>query len=175
MSDLPERQQRHQLYNSARSLSLPSVPSTSWSSEKVPSSQPDSKGKRKASNSPTERSPIPVIKRSHSSGSSTISPPSSTNMSSRSSDKKHSSSKHSNSKTSSSKSSSKHSSSSSRTSDRSPDDWSEVAEPDERRRIQNRIAQRKFRKCSDNLVRVLGLMLVVRGKGTGDPRSRQLG
>jgi hypothetical protein len=28
------------------------------------------------------------------------------------------------------------------------DDWSEVTEPEERRRIQNRIAQRKFRKTS---------------------------
>lgn len=42
-------------------------------------------------------------------------------------------------------SSSKHGSSSSRHQPKS-DDWSDVTEPDERRRIQNRIAQRKFRK-----------------------------
>lgn len=50
---------------------------------------------------------------------------------------------------SSSSSSKKHSSSSSSSKHRSKgDDWSDVTEPEERRRIQNRIAQRKFRRCS---------------------------
>lgn len=40
----------------------------------------------------------------------------------------------------------KHSSSSSSKAKSKCDDWSEVTEPEERRRIQNRIAQRKFRK-----------------------------
>lgn len=47
----------------------------------------------------------------------------------------------------SSSSSKKHSSSSSSKHHSKGDDWSEVTEPEERRRIQNRIAQRKFRKC----------------------------
>lgn len=48
---------------------------------------------------------------------------------------------------SSSSSSKKHGSSSSSSKHHSKgDDWSEVTEPEERRRIQNRIAQRKFRK-----------------------------
>lgn len=46
----------------------------------------------------------------------------------------------------SSSSSKKHSSSSSSKHQSKGDDWSEVTEPEERRRIQNRIAQRKFRK-----------------------------
>lgn len=47
---------------------------------------------------------------------------------------------------SSSSSSKKHSSSSSSKYRSKSDDWSEVTEPEERRRIQNRIAQRKFRE-----------------------------
>lgn len=46
----------------------------------------------------------------------------------------------------SSSSSKKHGSSSSSKHHSKGDDWSEVTEPEERRRIQNRIAQRKFRK-----------------------------
>lgn len=57
-----------------------------------------------------------------------------TEMSDRRHDKHHESSKSSSSKSSSKSSRSK------------TDDWSEVLEPDERRRIQNRIAQRKFRE-----------------------------
>lgn len=60
-----------------------------------------------------------------------------------------SSSKHHHHHHSSSNSSKKHSSSSSRHQSKG-DDWSEVTEPEERRRIQNRIAQRKFRKFSDS-------------------------
>lgn len=45
-----------------------------------------------------------------------------------------------------SSSSKKHGSSSSSKHQSKGDDWSEVTEPEERRRIQNRIAQRKFRK-----------------------------
>lgn len=58
-----------------------------------------------------------------------------------------SSSKHHHHHHSSSSSSKKHGSSSS-SSKHQPkgDDWSEVTEPEERRRIQNRIAQRKFRE-----------------------------
>lgn len=55
-----------------------------------------------------------------------------------SSSSKHHSSSSSSKKHHSSSSSSKHHSKS--------DDWSDVTEPDERRRIQNRIAQRKFRE-----------------------------
>lgn len=47
---------------------------------------------------------------------------------------------------SSSSSSKKHSSSSSSKHRSKSDDWSDVTEPEERRRIQNRIAQRKFRR-----------------------------
>ncbi|PSR79194.1 hypothetical protein BD289DRAFT_105111 [Coniella lustricola] len=62
-------------------------------------------------------------------------------MPSGSSSKHHSSS--SSSKHHSSSSSSKHHSGSSKHSSKK-DDWAEVTEPEERRRIQNRIAQRKF-------------------------------
>jgi hypothetical protein len=48
-------------------------------------------------------------------------------------------------------SSKKHSSKSKSKSKAKNDDWTEVTEPEERRRIQNRIAQRKFRKCSGSL------------------------
>lgn len=61
------------------------------------------------------------------------------NMPSGSSSKKHHSS-------SSSSSKKHHSSSSSSKHHSKSDDWSDVTEPEERRRIQNRIAQRKFRK-----------------------------
>lgn len=57
-----------------------------------------------------------------------------------------SSSKHHHHHHSSSSSSKKHGSSSSSKHQSKGDDWSEVTEPEERRRIQNRIAQRKFRK-----------------------------
>lgn len=56
-----------------------------------------------------------------------------------------SSSKHHHSSSSSSK---KHHSSSSSKHSTKNDDWAEVTEPEERRRIQNRIAQRKFRERS---------------------------
>jgi hypothetical protein len=65
-----------------------------------------------------------------------------TEMSDRRSDKRRDGSKSSKSR---SKSSSKSSTSSSNSKSKM-DDWSEVLEPDERRRIQNRIAQRKFSK-----------------------------
>jgi hypothetical protein len=57
-----------------------------------------------------------------------------------------SSSKHQHHHHSSSSSSKRHGSSSSSKHQSKGDDWSEVTEPEERRRIQNRIAQRKFRK-----------------------------
>lgn len=57
-----------------------------------------------------------------------------------------SSSKHHHHHHSSSSSSKKHGSSSSSKHQSKGDDWSEVTEPEERRRIQNRIAQRKFRE-----------------------------
>lgn len=60
-----------------------------------------------------------------------------------------SSSKHHSSSSSSSK---KHSSSSSSRRHTKDDDWSDVTEPEERRRIQNRIAQRKFRESFPSMV-----------------------
>lgn len=57
-----------------------------------------------------------------------------------------SSSKHHSSSSSSSSSKKHHSSSSSSKHHTQGDEWNEVTDPEERRRIQNRIAQRKFRK-----------------------------
>lgn len=66
----------------------------------------------------------------------------------------HRSSKHHDSKSSSKSSSKSTSKSSSKASSSKPekDDWSEVNEPDERRRIQNRLAQRKFRMSHEPLL-----------------------
>jgi hypothetical protein len=61
------------------------------------------------------------------------------------------SSKHHHGSSKSSSKSSSHSSSSTSKSSSQKDDWSTVDSPDERRRIQNRIAQRKFRKFSPRL------------------------
>jgi hypothetical protein len=93
----------------------------------------------------------PIASDSSTSGSETA-----TEMSDRRQDKYYEGSSKGSSSKSSAKSSSKNSpasgsKSSSKSSIRSKtDNWSDVAEPEERRRIQNRIAQRKFRKRSES-------------------------
>lgn len=100
---------------------------------------------RQAHYLPEEQAPEAVPERQHStkspsSGSDTETEGHrSSNMPSGSSSKHH----HHHSSSSSSK---RHGSSSSSKHHSKGDDWSEVTEPEERRRIQNRIAQRKFRK-----------------------------
>lgn len=99
--------------------------------EQAPETTPETRSGRKA----RKQSP-------HSDSDTETESQSSSNMPSGSSSKHH----HNHHHHSSSSSSKKHGSSSSSKHQSKGDDWSEVTEPEERRRIQNRIAQRKFRK-----------------------------